>query len=103
MIDEALVLQEAGASFILLECVPSELAQTITEQMEVAVIGIGAGPQTDGQIMVLHDLLGLYPGRPAKFVKNFLKDSADVQNGNPELCCPRSNRVSFPAPEHCYS
>ena len=102
MIDEALVLQDAGASFILLECVPSELAQTITEQMEVAVIGIGAGPHTDGQIMVLHDLLGLYPGRPAKFVKNFLKDSADVQTAIQNYVAAVKS-VEFPAPEHCYS
>lgn len=102
MIDEALVLQEAGASFILLECVPSELAKAITEKLQVPVIGIGAGPYTDGQIMVIHDLLGLYPGRPAKFVKNFLKDSTDIQSAIRNFVAAVKS-VEFPAPEHCYS
>ncbi len=101
MVNEAKVLQDAGASFILLECVPSSLGQEITESLQVPVIGIGAGPNTDGQIMVLHDLLGLYPGRPAKFVKNFLSDNADIQSAISAYV--RSVKtIEFPAPEHCY-
>ena len=80
MIDEALILQDSGASILLLECVPIELGQRITETLSIPVIGIGAGMHTDGQIMVWHDLLGLYPGRPAKFVQNFLENSGlDIQ------------------------
>lgn len=102
IIDEAQVLERAGASLLLLECVPVELGRRIAEALEIPVIGIGAGPATDGQIMVWHDLLGLYPGRPAKFVKNYLAATggsvqdaiaayhADVKSG------------AFPAPEHCY-
>ncbi len=101
MIDEALILQDAGASFILLECVPHQLGQTITEKLDVPVIGIGAGPDTDGQIMVLHDLLGLYPGRPAKFVKNFLTDSTDIQSAIAAYVHAVKS-ITFPAPEHCY-
>ena len=101
MIDEALVLQDAGASFILLECVPSKLGQAITESLQVPVIGIGAGPHTDGQIMVLHDLLGFYPGRPAKFVKNFLAESTDIQTAIKSYVHAVKSH-EFPAPEHCY-
>lgn len=103
MIDEALILQDAGAGIILLECVPSSLGAKITQALDIPVIGIGAGPETDGQIMVWHDLLGLYPGRPAKFVKNFLLDE---QGGIQGAICSYINAVKqrqFPAPEHCYT
>ncbi len=101
MIDEAAVLQDAGASFVLLECVPRELGRAITEKLEVPVIGIGAGPDTDGQIMVLHDLLGFYPERPTKFVKNFLTDNADIQSAITAYVHAVKS-LDFPAPEHCY-
>ena len=102
LIEEALLLQEAGASFILLECVPQSLGKTITEKLDVPVIGIGAGPSTDGQIMVLHDLLGLYPGKPAKFVKNYLEDANGVQEAISQYVNDvKSGR--FPSEEHCYN
>ncbi len=101
MVGEALLLQEAGASFVLLECVPASLGKTISESLDVPVIGIGAGNDTDGQIMVLHDLLGLYPGKPAKFVKNFLKDTNSVQNAIENYVAAVKAR-EFPASEHCY-
>ncbi len=101
MIDEALVLQQAGASFVLLECVPVSLGKAIAEKLEVPVIGIGAGPHTDGQIMVLHDLLGLYPGKPAKFVKNYLSTNSSVQAAIQEYVFDVKNG-KFPAPEQCY-
>ncbi len=103
IIDEALILQDAGASLVLLECVPMDLGRRITERLEIPVIGIGAGPHTDGQIMVLHDMLGLYPGRPAKFVKNFLNGEAgSVQAAIRAYVAAVRNR-GFPAPEHCYT
>ena len=102
MIEEALILQDAGASIVLLECVPSELGSRITEALEVPVIGIGAGPDTDAQIMVLHDMLGLYPGRPAKFVKNFLLGNAGGVQGAIEAYVEAVKQGAFPAPEHCY-
>ena len=73
IIEEAQLLQESGANILLLECVPRELAKTITELLEIPVIGIGAGPDTTAQIMVLHDVLGVSHITP-KFVKNFLND-----------------------------
>lgn len=101
IIDEAKVLQDAGASILLLECVPRELARTITEALEIPVIGIGAGPHTTGQIMVLHDVLGISPITP-KFVKNFLTDS---QNGIPGAIQEYVKAVKeglFPAREHWF-
>lgn len=70
-------LVNAGASMILLECVPATLAKKVTEQFTVPVIGIGAGVDTDGQVLVMHDMLGVYTQKPAKFVKDFLKDDGN--------------------------
>ncbi len=102
MLAEARLLEQSGASVLLLECVPQTLARTITEALSIPVIGIGAGPDTDSQVMVLHDLLGISPITP-KFVKNFLKDS---QNGIPGALRDYVAAVKekrFPAPEHCFN
>jgi len=103
IVDEALILQEAGASIVLLECVPVDLGRRITDTLEIPVIGIGAGPYTDGQIMVIHDMLGLYPGRPAKFVKNFLDGKANNVQEAIRLYGAAVKEGKFPAPEHCYT
>ena len=71
LIDDALALQEAGACAIVLEVVPSELAQKITEQLHIPTVGIGAGVHTDAQVIVWQDLMGLTPGKPAKFVQQY--------------------------------
>ncbi len=75
---DAKTLQEAGADMLVLECVPTELADTITQALDIPVIGIGAGPNTDAQVLVLYDMLGFSPRIP-KFTKNFLADTGDVQ------------------------
>ncbi len=103
MIEEARVLEDAGASILLLECVPTALGQKITESLEIPVIGIGAGPHTDGQIMVLQDMLGLYPGKPAKFVHNFLAGDTGGVQGAIRAYISAVKSGAFPAPEHCYS
>lgn len=103
MIDEARILQDAGASIVLLECVPQSLGARITEALEIPVIGIGAGPDTDGQILVLQDLLGLWPGRPAKFVKNFMAGNAEGIQGAIAAYVADVKSGAFPAPEHCYT
>lgn len=103
MIDEALILEDAGADIILLECVPKKLGAEITRALDVPVVGIGAGPDTDAQILVWHDLLGLYPGRPAKFVKNFLAGENDGIQGAIANYVSAVKQGRFPAPEHCYS
>lgn len=75
MLNEALALERAGAQLLVLECVPSELAATITRRLTIPVIGIGAGNQTDGQILVMQDLFGLTVGHIPKFSKNYLEET----------------------------
>lgn len=101
MLTEARLLEEAGASILLLECVPQTLARTITEALKIPVIGIGAGPATDGQVMVLHDVLGISPITP-KFVKNFLRDSNAGIRGALQDYVAAVKSQQFPAPEHCF-
>ncbi len=103
MIDEALILQDAGASILLLECVPIELGKRITEILDIPVIGIGAGVHTDGQIMVWHDLLGLYPGRPAKFVQNYLNGNVDGIQSAIANFSQAVKSGEFPDEEHSYT
>ena len=102
IVDEAKVLQEAGASLILVECVPVALGAQLAKELEVPVIGIGAGGETDGQILVWHDLLGLYPGKTAKFVKNFLEGNTGGVQGAVAAYRDAVKRGKFPAAEHCY-
>lgn len=72
LLESALALEEAGAFAIILECIPSELSRLITEKLQIPTIGIGAGPHTDGQILVFHDVCGLYTEMRPKFVKSYL-------------------------------
>ena len=102
MIDEALMLQEAGASILLLECIPEELGERITKALNIPIIGIGAGAQTDGQILVWHDMMGLWPGRPAKFVKNFLEETGGSIDDAIKLYVSQVKAGSFPGPEYSY-
>lgn len=102
IIDEALILQDAGASVLLIECVPVKLGRALSEALDIPVIGIGAGPKTDGQILVWHDLLGLYPGKTAKFVKNFLEGNDRGIQGALNDYVREVKQGSFPAEIHCY-
>jgi 3-methyl-2-oxobutanoate hydroxymethyltransferase len=102
IITEARLLEESGASLLLLECVPQSLAQTISESLSIPVIGIGAGPDTDAQVMVLHDLLGISPITP-KFVKNFLAQSQSGIPGALRAYVDEVKSKRFPAPEHCFN
>ena len=80
LMDECLAVADAGASMIVLECVPKELAAEITRTVSVPVIGIGAGNQTDGQVLVMHDALGFTVGHTPKFAFNFLKETGNVSD-----------------------
>lgn len=75
---DCLAVQEAGASMLVLECVPRDLASQITQELSIPVIGIGAGNGTDGQILVMHDALGFTTGHTPKFARNFLQETGDV-------------------------
>ncbi|MGB0467380.1 MAG: 3-methyl-2-oxobutanoate hydroxymethyltransferase [Pontibacterium sp.] len=99
MIEDAVLLEQAGASMLLLECVPSLLAREITQAVDIPVIGIGAGPDTDAQVLVMHDMLGLTPGRLPKFVKNFMADTDNVQAAF-KAYADAVKTGSFPGPEH---
>jgi len=100
LLDDALALEGAGAFAVVLECVPAEVAQMITERLTIATIGIGAGPFCDGQILVLHDLLGLTPRSP-RLAKRYV--ALDQIIGNAVESYIREVRQGeFPAAEHCY-
>lgn len=79
LLEQALALQEAGCFAIVLECIPATLAKTITEALDIPTIGIGAGPHTDGQVLVWHDLLGFDPKFNPKFLKRFADGYSFVQ------------------------
>ena len=79
LLDEAVALERAGCFALVLECVPSELAAMITEQLTIPTIGIGAGPSCDGQVLVFHDVLGIYDGHTPKFVRQYAHLAADMQ------------------------
>ncbi|WP_292955538.1 MULTISPECIES: 3-methyl-2-oxobutanoate hydroxymethyltransferase [unclassified Neptuniibacter] len=99
MINDAVLLQDAGASIILLECVPSLLAKEITLAVDIPVIGIGAGSDTDAQVLVLHDMLGITPGRSPKFVKNFMPGAESIEAAVAQYV-KEVKDGSFPAQEH---
>jgi len=100
--EHALALADAGAAMLVLELVPSALAAAITRELSIPVIGIGAGPQCSGQVLVLHDMLGLAGERPPRFVRNFMQGSASIPDAVRRYV-DAVKTVSFPDPElHCY-
>lgn len=101
MLRSAKELEEAGADLVLLECIPAQLGETITAELKVPVIGIGAGPRTDGQILVLYDVLDITSGRKPKFVRNFL-DGGGTNLGALERYVRAVKSGEYPAPEHCF-
>jgi len=102
VLHDALALQEAGCFAIVFEAIPSALTEAIMPRMEIPVIGIGAGPATDGQVLVFHDLLGIYDGHVARFVKRYADVRAEMVKGvtayTEEV---RARR--FPEEEHGYT
>jgi 3-methyl-2-oxobutanoate hydroxymethyltransferase len=99
MIRDAKALEAAGADMVLLECIPKELGNTITSELQVPVIGIGAGPEVDGQILVLYDVLDITPGRKPRFVRNFMQGAANNLEGLKAYVRAVKSR-EYPAPEH---
>lgn len=95
-------LQDAGADIVLLECVPNEVGKVITEALDVPVIGIGAGPDVDGQILVLYDILDITQGRTPKFVKNY-QGGCDSPLAALGAFVKEVKEKDYPAPEHCFS
>lgn len=102
MAADARSLEAAGADLVLLECVPNEVGRTIGQELEVPVVGIGAGPDVDGQILVLYDILGITQGRMPRFVKNFM-EGVDSPLAGIGAYVQAVKQRSYPAKEHCFS
>ena len=95
-------LQDAGADMLLLECVPMPLAAEITHKIDIPVIGIGAGPDTDAQVLVLQDILGITPDHPPRFSHDFMQGKSSIQEAvQAYIADVKSGR--FPGPEHGFS
>ncbi|MBS4095291.1 MAG: 3-methyl-2-oxobutanoate hydroxymethyltransferase [Sulfuricella sp.] len=101
LLDDALALQHAGAGMIVLEAIPADLAKEVTARLTIPTIGIGAGPDCSGQVLVLYDMLGVYPGKSPKFSKNFLVGRDSVR-GAVESYISAVKSGEFPAAEHSF-
>jgi len=101
LIEDARILEEAGCSTILLEAVPAEVTEIITERSSVPVFGIGAGPHCDGQVLVIHDILGMFDRHVAKFVKQYRDIGRQILDALHEFKDDVA-QGAFPAKEHCY-
>jgi 3-methyl-2-oxobutanoate hydroxymethyltransferase len=98
---DAVALERAGCFAIVFEAIPSEVSELIVQRLEVPVIGIGAGPATDGQVLVFHDLLGIYDGHAARFVKRYGKLREEMIAGVRSFASEVRER-RYPEPEHGY-
>lgn len=102
ILDEAKALEGAGAQLLVLECVPASLAKQITEALQIPVIGIGAGKDTDGQILVMHDVLGISSGYIPRFSKNYLKQTGEIREAV-KAYIDEVQQGQFPAEEHTFN
>jgi 3-methyl-2-oxobutanoate hydroxymethyltransferase len=102
IVQEARMLEEAGLSSLVVECVPAALGKRITDALTIPTIGIGAGPHCSAQILILYDMLGIYPGKQMRFVKNFMADAGSVKEAL-EAFVREVKEGAFPAEEHCFS
>jgi 3-methyl-2-oxobutanoate hydroxymethyltransferase len=102
MLKGAKRLQDCGADIVLLECVPNEVGEAIHKGIDLPVIGIGAGPHVDGQILVVYDMLDITPGRKPRFVRNFMSGTDTPLEALRNYVKAVKDR-SYPGPEHCFS
>lgn len=101
LIEDALKIQEAGAFMVVLECVPAKLAAIITKKLTIPTIGIGAGPECDGQVLVYQDMLAMYSDMKPKFVKQFAQVGELMKTGVKDYI-KEVKEGTFPAQEHCF-
>ncbi len=101
LIADAIAIESAGAQMIVLEAIPSELGSRVTQSINIPTIGIGAGPDCSGQVLVMHDMLGAFPGRSPKFVKNFLEGQPSIEAAVMAYIAA-VKAGTFPGPEHCF-
>ena len=102
LIEDAKLIEQSGAGMIVLEAVPAVLAGAVTAAVTVPTIGIGAGVDCSGQVLVLHDMLDVFPGKKAKFVKNYMRAAGTVQ-GAVEMYVKEVKAKTFPGAEHSFS
>lgn len=98
---DAVALQEAGASILILEAIPATLGKEVTDMLNMPTVGIGAGPDCSGQVLVMHDMLGVFPGHKARFVKNFMEGQTSIDAAVRAFVTSVKDG-SFPATEHCF-
>jgi 3-methyl-2-oxobutanoate hydroxymethyltransferase len=101
ILDDALSLQQAGAGIVLLESVPAALASEITARLSIPTIGIGAGASCSGQVLVLYDMLDVYPGKKARFVKNYMQGASSIADAVGRYVSD-VKQGRFPAVEHSF-
>jgi 3-methyl-2-oxobutanoate hydroxymethyltransferase len=101
LIDEAKLLEQAGVGMVVLEAIPAALARDVSAAIAAPTIGIGAGVDCSGQVLVLHDMLDIFPGKKAKFVKNYMRASGSIQ-GAVELYVKEVKAKTFPGLEHSF-
>ena len=101
LVADAKALEQAGAAIVLMEAMPSAAAKRVVDALSVVTIGIGAGPDVSGQVLVNYDMLGIFPGRKARFVRNFMQGAPSVQAAI-EAYVKAVKDKSFPAAEHCF-
>jgi 3-methyl-2-oxobutanoate hydroxymethyltransferase len=101
VLDDARAVEDAGAAMVVLEAVPAALAKDVTGTLSIPTIGIGAGADCAGQVLVLHDMLDIYPGRKARFVKNFMAGAADAKTAIRRYV-EEVKAGTFPGPEHAF-
>lgn len=101
LLQDAQALQQAGAGMVLLEAVPAALAAQITAALHVPTIGIGAGADCSGQVLVLHDMLDIYPGKKARFVKNYMQGAGSIAEAVANYV-REVKSGAFPAKEHSF-
>lgn len=99
LLEDAAALEQAGAGMLVLEMVPATLAASITAALSIPVIGIGAGASCSGQVLVLYDILDIYPGKKARFVKNYMQGAASIADAVSRYVADVKNG-HFPMPEH---
>ena len=102
LLEDARLLEDSGASVLVLECIPADLARQVSQSLHIPTIGIGAGPDCDGQVLVLYDLLGITPGRSPTFSHNFLEDRDDIP-GALHAFVEAVKAGRFPASQHSFS
>ena len=101
LLADAKALEAAGAGIVLMEAMPAEVATRVARSLTVPTIGIGAGPEVSGQVLVVYDMLDIYPGRKARFVKNFMEGAPSVKAAI-EAYVKAVKAKTFPGPEHCF-